>query len=208
MMNAPPDPPPCRDPFDDLLDALICGDASARDIRLLNDTLRADPAARQSYIRSLTFEAMLAREFARPEESPQPRPTRRRLHRWLTPLAVAATIGTFDSWDGATTVDANRGHVLTLLAKHAPPSPTTLDGPFGLALHFHTTATSHPIPTHQGATPAAARPFTLGRYSGAGPGRDGFFEGDIDELHVFEDALLPSQITRLMKRNSLRPAKP
>jgi hypothetical protein len=30
------------------------------------------------------------------------------------------------------------------------------------------------------------------------------FEGDLDELHVFEGALLPNQIVRLMKRNTPR----
>ena len=36
-------PPNCRDPFDDILDAVISGDATQRDQVILNDTLRTDP---------------------------------------------------------------------------------------------------------------------------------------------------------------------
>lgn len=54
---------------------------------------------------------------------------------------------------------------------------------------------------------AAAQPLTLGRY--LGPGREPFFfEGDLDELHIFEGPLLPGQIVRLMKRNALRSGTP
>jgi hypothetical protein len=87
-MKTPPDHPSCRDPFDDILNAVISGDASAQDNALLNDTLRADPEARRAYIRTMAFEAMLAREFAPIEETATP-PRRRR---WLAPLSIAATI--------------------------------------------------------------------------------------------------------------------
>lgn len=80
----------CRNPFDGTLDALLSGEVSARDNILLNDALRADPAARRAYIRSMAFEAMLAQEFAPLEALPAPEPARRR--RWLAPLAIAATI--------------------------------------------------------------------------------------------------------------------
>jgi ferric-dicitrate binding protein FerR (iron transport regulator) len=80
----------CRDPFDDILDAIISGDASPRDITILNDTLRADPEARRAYIRTMAFEAMVAREFAPLEESQAPAATRPK--RWLAPTAIAATI--------------------------------------------------------------------------------------------------------------------
>jgi hypothetical protein len=51
----------------------------------------------------------------------------------------------------------------------------------------------------------AARPLVVGRHPGQGKNREPFhFEGDVDELHVFEGALLPKQIVQLMKRNSLR----
>lgn len=89
-MDHTPLPYRCRDPFDDVLDAVLSGDASPQDLTILNDTLRADPEARRSYIRAMAFEAMLAREFAAPEESEPPasfRPTR-----WLMPAAIAATI--------------------------------------------------------------------------------------------------------------------
>ena len=42
----------------------------------------------------------------------------------------------FDSWDGTTTTDTTRGHPLKLPHKNAIATPDTLDGPFGLALHF------------------------------------------------------------------------
>lgn len=89
-MNPNPDPEFCRDPFDDLLAALVNGDASARDNTLLNETLRANPAARRSYIRTMAFEAMLAREFAPPEASQTAVP--HRSNRWLARFAIAATI--------------------------------------------------------------------------------------------------------------------
>lgn len=526
-MSTTPLHDPCRDPFDDILDALVCGDASARDRTLLNDTLRADPEARRAYIRTMAFEAMLAREFAPPEVSQAPAPARSK--RWLALTAIAATImlaatlawhiqpdpavpstaaatlidadqpfthavitalddasgrfgklaltqglrltqgileldsglaeitfdsgaevtlegparllleseiktglaagrasaqvpeqargfvihtpssyirdlgtafavevrdnretdlhvldgevevsatgqnadqppkilrqseairlasGTmlpirfrsdspgqkrknhppkippsvhwsFDSWDGATTTDSTRGHLLKLQQKKIPAAPAILDGPFGPALHFDGQGTfaraddpgpggsqartvacwirlqpenstnprasngfiawggkrlsgrwqvawnndqdqgtsgaprvefadgfvigatdlrdgrwhhlavvclagpkanvathvriyvdgrlealtgRHPRRIDSPTTAAAARPLTLGRHLGQGPGREAmFFEGDLDEVHVFDGALLPGQITRLMKRNSLRPAKP
>ncbi len=61
-----------------------------RDRTILNDTLRADPEARRAYIRTMAFEAMLAREFAPPEESQAPAPARSK--RWLALTAIAATI--------------------------------------------------------------------------------------------------------------------
>jgi hypothetical protein len=55
---------------------------------------------------------------------------------------------------------------------------------------------------------ADAQPLTIGRYLGYRPGRPPFFfEGDLDEVHVFEGPLLPAQIVRLMKRNTVRAAK-
>jgi len=80
----------CRDPFNDILDAVVSGDASTCDQTILNDTLRADPEARRAYIHAMAFEAMLAREFAPLEASQAPASARR--SRWLTPTAIAATI--------------------------------------------------------------------------------------------------------------------
>ena len=80
----------CRDPFDDTLDAIISGDATERDHTILNDTLRADPEARRTYIRTMAFEAMLAQEFAPLEPSQEIEPAKPR--RWLVPLSIAATI--------------------------------------------------------------------------------------------------------------------
>ena len=46
----------------------------------------------------------------------------------------------------------------------------------------------------------------LGRYLGqTHAGEPPFFEGDLDEVYVFEGPLLPGQIERLMKFNTLRP---
>ena len=56
---------------------------------------------------------------------------------------------------------------------------------------------------------AQAYPLMIGRHLGSSQGREAFFyEGDLDELHVFEGALLPSQIVRLMKRNTLQATNP
>ena len=52
---------------------------------------------------------------------------------------------------------------------------------------------------------APARPLTIACYRGR---ESGTFEGDLDEVHLFDGALLPNQITHLMKHNSLRIAKP
>jgi hypothetical protein len=50
-----------------------------------------------------------------------------------------------------------------------------------------------------------AQPLVVGRYLGQWKNRDPFyFAGDLDELHVFEGALLPKQIVRLKERNSAR----
>jgi hypothetical protein len=87
-MSASPPQDFCRDPFDDTLNAIISGDASARDHVILNDTLRSDPEARRTYIRTMAFEAMLAREFAPLEEMQVARPRRR----WMIPAAIAASI--------------------------------------------------------------------------------------------------------------------
>lgn len=87
-MNPPSRQDHCRDPFEDTLDAIISGEATERDHTILNDTLRTDPEARRAYIRTMAFEAMLAREFAPAEESPAAAPRRR----WVAPLAIAATI--------------------------------------------------------------------------------------------------------------------
>jgi ferric-dicitrate binding protein FerR (iron transport regulator) len=52
---------------------------------------------------------------------------------------------------------------------------------------------------------ANAQPLTIGRNLGQWQGRGPFFfEGDLDEVYVFEGPLLPGQIVRLMKRNSLK----
>ncbi len=57
-------------------------------------------------------------------------------------------------------------------------------------------------------TSANAQPLTIGRNLGQWQGRGPFFfEGDLDEVHVFEGPLLPGQIVRLMKRNNLRAGK-
>lgn len=87
-MSASPPQDFCRDPFDDTLDAIISGDASSRDHVILNDTLRSDPEARRTYIRTMAFEAMLAREFAPLEEVQVARPRRR----WMIPTSIAASI--------------------------------------------------------------------------------------------------------------------
>ena len=89
-MSTTPPTDSCRDPFDDTLEALVSGDASPRDHTILNDTLRADPEARRAYIRTMAFEAMLAREFAPLEEVQALAPVRR--HRWRAPAAIAATV--------------------------------------------------------------------------------------------------------------------
>ncbi len=90
-MNSPQPPNSPCDPFADALDAIISGDSSPHDHAVLNDTLRRDPAARQAYRRTMAFEAMLAREFAPPEEC-QPPAAASRKNRWLAPAAIAATI--------------------------------------------------------------------------------------------------------------------
>lgn len=52
---------------------------------------------------------------------------------------------------------------------------------------------------------SGTQPLVIGRYPGARKGRlPSSFEGDLDELQVFEGALLPKQIVRLMKRNTPR----
>ena len=89
-MSTTRDPQSCRDPFDDLLDAVVSGDISARDLALLNDTLRTDPDARRTYIRTMALEAMIAREFAPPEEIITVSAARPK--RWLWSAAIAATI--------------------------------------------------------------------------------------------------------------------
>ena len=89
MSPLPPNNP-CRDPFDDALDALLNGDASPRHVTILNDTLRCDAEARRTYIRAMAFEAMLAREFAPLEEAAAGVAVRRR--RWPAVAAIAATL--------------------------------------------------------------------------------------------------------------------
>jgi hypothetical protein len=55
---------------------------------------------------------------------------------------------------------------------------------------------------------ADAQPLTVGRYLGSSTGRRlSYYEGDLDELHIFEGPLLPGQIVRLMNRNSIRNPK-
>ena len=82
----------CRDPFQDTLAAIISGDATERDHAILNDTLRCDPEARRLYIRTMAFEAMLAREFAPLEEKEIPIAPARHRDRWIMATAVAASI--------------------------------------------------------------------------------------------------------------------
>ena len=89
-MKPPTQTDHCRDPFDDTLDAIISGDATARDQVILNDTLRCDPEARRHYIRTMAFEAMLAREFAPISES-QIATAPRRIS-WLMATAIAASV--------------------------------------------------------------------------------------------------------------------
>jgi hypothetical protein len=89
-MSTTPQPPPCRDPFEDILDGVISGEASSHDTTLLNDTLRSDPEARRAYIRTMAFEAMLAQEFAPLEQSAGIAAVRS--NRWLRAGAVAATL--------------------------------------------------------------------------------------------------------------------
>jgi hypothetical protein len=86
-MNPDDSKPSCRDPFDDALNAVLNGEADAKDVAILNDTLRVDPQARRAYIRAMAFEGMLASEFAPMEaELPAPKP-----RRWKFPLSIAAT---------------------------------------------------------------------------------------------------------------------
>ena len=89
-MQAKPPHDFCRDPFEHTLDAIISGDATAKDQVILNDTLRLDPDARRRYIETIAFEAMLAREFAPTEETPTVKAAASR--NWRAPLAVAAAI--------------------------------------------------------------------------------------------------------------------
>ncbi len=89
-MSTDPPPQSCRDPFDDILDAVVSGEVSPQHNILLNDTLRSDPEARRAYIRSLAFEAMLAQEFAPLEEVTRVAPVRS--NRWRAAAAVAATL--------------------------------------------------------------------------------------------------------------------
>lgn len=91
-MNAENSNNSCRDPFEDTLAAIISGDATERDHVILNDTLRSDPDARRLYIRTMAFEAMLAREFAPLEETEVPVPNPRRRDRWIMPTAIAASV--------------------------------------------------------------------------------------------------------------------
>lgn len=80
----------CRDPFEDTLEAIANNEASSRHFTILNDTLRIDPDARRAYVRTMTFEAMLAREFPVLEEPKPAAPPRR--SRWLATSAVAAAL--------------------------------------------------------------------------------------------------------------------
>ncbi|MEI6674973.1 MAG: LamG-like jellyroll fold domain-containing protein [Verrucomicrobiota bacterium] len=58
------------------------------------------------------------------------------------------------------------------------------------------------------APASTARSLMLGRHPGRASDREAAtFEGDIDEVHIFDGALLPGQIERLMKHNSLRQTK-
>lgn len=84
----PDDPKPsCRDPFEDALNAVVSGEADAKDMTILNETLRIDPQAREKYIRTMAFEGMLSSEFA-PVSERLPEPAR---NRWAFPLSIAAT---------------------------------------------------------------------------------------------------------------------
>lgn len=86
-MNPDDAKPSCRDPFDDALNAVLNGEADAKDVAILNDTLRVDPEARRAYIRAMAFEGMLASEFAPIEtELPAPKP-----RSWRFSLSIAAT---------------------------------------------------------------------------------------------------------------------
>jgi ferric-dicitrate binding protein FerR (iron transport regulator) len=89
-MNESPTNHTCRDPFENSLDAVLSGDAGPHDRVILNDCLRIDPDARRTYIRAMAFEAMLAREFAAPDEETVTSRVQR--GRWPTLAAVAATI--------------------------------------------------------------------------------------------------------------------
>lgn len=97
-MNEDPSNQICRDPFEDTLAAIINGEATERDRKILNDTLRCDPEARRLYIRTMAFEGMLAREFAPLEEKEMPVAKPR--GRWIMPTAVAASIllGAATAW--------------------------------------------------------------------------------------------------------------
>jgi hypothetical protein len=87
---------PCRDPFADALDAVLSGESGERERVILNETLRIDPEARRSYVRTMLFEGMLAAEFAPVGESAAPRPGRSRW--WLPAIAAAIALGMFSAW--------------------------------------------------------------------------------------------------------------
>lgn len=64
-------------------------------------------------------------------------------------------------------------------------------------------------PIDTDTTSTAARPLTLGRHLGGNHGKSQYlFEGDLDEVYIFHGPLLPGQIVKLMKRNTLPAPKP
>ncbi len=95
-MNPRDSQPPCRDPFDDALHALLAGEAGERERVILNDTLRVDPEARRAYVRALLFEGMLAAEFAPIDEPAAAPPARAR--GWFAAAAAAVLLGGFLAW--------------------------------------------------------------------------------------------------------------
>jgi hypothetical protein len=110
---------------------------------------------------------------------------------------------------GATDLRDGRWHHLAVVCLAGPKANVATHVRIYVDGRLEALTGRHPRRIDSPTTAAAARPLTLGRHLGQGPGREAmFFEGDLDEVHVFDGALLPGQITRLMKRNSLRPAKP
>ena len=97
-MDPARDTPCCQDPFEAALQALVDGEATSRDLAILNDALRVDPEARRTYRETIAFEAMLAREFPRIEESQAAPaaapPSRHRFRPFVMMAAAVAMIAT------------------------------------------------------------------------------------------------------------------
>jgi hypothetical protein len=106
---------------------------------------------------------------------------------------------------GSTDLRDGRWHHLAVVCLGGPKANVANHVRIYLDGHLESLSGRRPRRSDGESTPITARPLTLGRYLGR---EASYFHGDLDEVHIFEGALLPGQITRLMKRNSLRPPKP